>query len=270
MCYLFGCDPIVKLQFISFNFKFQDCSIWILTVSIILYNQVTCSSDYEVVHTYGTGLKSDPAYHHDDYNEDSANKQKEYDLSGFKRISPTPEFTLSHLYISPEDAQRHFTRSHSQSKSNYVDDGYSAFLNKNFQDNDDDHEVKNHDDDDSDGGNSKYRQKNYETDEDDDEEEKEVYAKYRHVPTDGENNEHHYSYTYNDGDDEFGRIRSLPQKEETETKKNSKNCKVIQKGKAMCRLCKDPVSGAHSESCSFSSAPPEKKYAYIKKEKYIS
>lgn len=213
-----------------------------------------CSSGYEVFHTSETGLTSDPVYHHhDDYIEESA-KQKEFDLSGFKRISPTPKFTLSHLYISPEDAEPHFTRSVSQSKNGYGD-GYSAFIQNNFQNNDNDEEV-----------NVKYPQKNYYDGDDGDDEQ--VNSKYRHVPKDdGEENEHYYN-TYNS--DELDRTQSLPQKDETETKHNIKFCKIIVKDKAMCRLCKDPVSGAHSESCSFSSVPPEKKYAYIKKEEYNS
>ncbi len=237
-------------------------------MSSFLYNHVLCSSGYEVIHTQGTGSTSDiPAYNHDDYSQDDS-KQKEYDLSGFKRISPTPKFTLSHLYISPEEAEPHFTRAHSQSKSNYVDDGYGEFLNKNFQDEDDDvksnYRNENYDDDDSDGGNSKYRQKDDENNDDDEEDEN---SKYRQAPKDEEEYEHHSSYTYNNDDEP---IRSLPQKDETGTNGSSKNCKVIVKGKAMCKLCKDPVSGAKSESCSFSSTPPEEKYAFIKKEKYIS
>lgn len=236
-------------------------------MSTILYNQVLCSSDYVVFHTPDTGSTSDPAYyHHEDYNQDAA-KQKQFDLSGFKRISPTPKFTLSHLYISPENAEPHFTRSVSKSNNGY-DGGYSAFLQNNFDKFDDEVNSKyrqnNYDDDEDEGMNSEYRQKNY----DDDEDEEDENSKYRHAPKDVEENEHHYYNAYSG--DELDRIQSLSQKEEVEPKQSSKNCKIIVKGKAMCRLCKDPVSGAHSESCSFSSAPPEKKYAYIKKEKYIS
>lgn len=231
-------------------------------MSSILCSHVMCLSDYEVVHT-SSELTSDPVYHHDDYQEDSA-KQKEFDLSGFKRISPTPKFTLSHLYISPENAEPHFTRS--VSKSNGYNDGYSAFVENNFQENDHDEEVnskyrENNYDDDEEEVNSKFRQQNSDGDYDDEE----VNSRYRHVPEDVEGNEHH---SYNG--DELDRIKSLPQKNEAESIQNSKNCKVIVKGKAMCTLCTDPVSGAHSESCSFSSAAPEMKYAYIEKEKYIS
>lgn len=225
-----------------------------------------CLSGYEVFHT-SSGPTSNPVYHYDDYHEDNA-KQKEFDLSGFKRVSPTPKFTLSHLYISPESAEPYFTRSVSKSNGGHNDD-YVAFLQNNFQENGDDEpeavnskyrQNDNEDDDDEDEEvNSKYRQKNSD---------EEVKSKYRHVPKNVEGNEHHYYHSYNG--DELDRIKSLPQKNEAESKQNSKNCKVIVKGKAMCRLCKDPVSGARSESCSFSSAPPETKYAYIEKQKFIS
>lgn len=227
-----------------------------------------CSSDYVVFHNSDTGSTTDPAYHHhhEDYNQGDG-KQNQYDLSGFKRISPTPKFTLSHSYISPENAEPHFTRSVSPSKNGYSD-GYSAFLQNNFEGNDDDdgndnskYQQKNYDDDEDEEVNSEYRQKNYDFGDKDEE----VNSKYRHAPKDAEDNGYHY-----DNGHEFDRIQSLSQKEEAEPKQSSKNCKIIVKGKAMCRLCKDPVSGAHSESCSFSSSPPEKKYAYIKKEKYIS
>lgn len=226
-----------------------------------------CSSDYEVFHTSGTGSASDSADHyHEDYNQEGAD-QKQYDLSGFKRISPTPKITLSHSYISPENAERHFTRSVSEAKNGYSD-GYSAFIQNDFEKNDDD---------DDDYVNSKYRQKNDENDDEDvevnseyDEDEDEVVnSKYRQAPKDVEENEHNYYNAYHRGD-ELDRTQSLSQKEEAEPAQSTKDCKIIVKGKAMCRLCKDPASGAHSESCTFSSALPEKKYAYIQKEKYVS
>lgn len=228
-----------------------------------------CSSDYAVVHTSGSESTPDFAdHHHENYNHEGA-EQKEFDLSGFKRISPTPKFTLSHLYISPEDAEPHFTRSVSESKNGYSD-GYSAFLQKNFENIGDDDDFVNSKyrqknvDDDVEDVNSGYRQTNY-----DDDDEEVVNSKYRQAPKDFEENERHYFNVYQSGD-EFDRIQSLSQKKEAEPTHSAKDCKIIVKGKAMCRLCKDPVSGAHSESCSFSSAPPEQKYAYIKKEKYIS
>lgn len=251
-------------------------------MSGILYNQVMC--DYQVFHTSDdTGFTTDPVYNHhnDDYHQDNA-KSKEFDLSGYKRISPIPKFTQSHLYISPENAEPHFTRSVPESKGGYGD-GYSAFIQKHFQDDGDDdvnsnYRQKSDDDDEDVEVNSNYRQRNdasddddevnsnyrQNDDDDDDDDNEEVKSNYQYAPKIEveENNRHYYGVG-------FDRIQSLPQ---TESKQhvNVKNCKIIAKGKAMCKLCKDPVSGAHSESCSFSSAPPEHKYAFIKKEKYIS
>lgn len=233
-------------------------------MSGILYNQVMC--EFEVFHTFDTDLPSD----HGDYQHDSVKKQ-EYDLSGFKRISPTPKFTLSYLYVSPESAEPHFTRSVSKGGTG---DGYNAFLQTHFHGNNGDDEVnseyrqKSYDeDDDADDDvevNSEYRETNDDGDDDNDDE---VNSSYQHAPeVVEENDDHHHSYNGNDGNG-FDRIQSSPQKK---TKHSAKNCKIIVKGEAMCKLCKDPVSGAHSESCSFSSSPPEHKYAYIKKEKYIS
>lgn len=231
-----------------------------------------------------TDLASDPAYqYHDDYQQDSG-KSKEYDLSGYKRISPTPKFTLSHLYISPENAEPYFTRSVSKGSGGGYGDGYSAFIEKHFQDNDDDYDhskvnenYRQNDDDEEVEVNSEYKQRHDSSDGDDDEEvnanyqqnndddndnHEEVKSNYHHAPKVEvvESDRHYYGVG-------FDRIQSLPQKESTE---HVKNCKIIVKGKAMCKLCKDPISGAHSESCSFSSAQPEHKYAFIKKEKYVS
>lgn len=232
----------------------------LLTISSVLFSQVVCSSDYEVYHTDGS--PSDLVDNHDDYSQ-GGDEKKEYDLSGFKRISPTPKFTLTHLYVSPESAERHFTRSHSK---NGFNDGYSTFLQNNF-DHSDDHDGE---------ANSKYQQDDDEDDydedvnskyQDDDDDDEEVNSKYQQAADDAndENDEQNYHNSYNN--EERDRIQ---QKEESDLKQNPNNCKIIVKGKAMCKLCKDPVSGAHSESCSFSSTPPEEQYAYIKKEKYIA
>lgn len=231
-----------------------------LAMSSILYNQVMCSdysNDFEVFHSSGGGAKSqslypDPAYNHDDFDDDSAEAksiQKRFalhDLSDFERISSTPEFTLSDLFVSPGDAERRFVRSALGPKNDYVD-SYSSFLSKYFDKNDE-KQAEHHDEDEGNGRNSKYRQ----------------------VPKEVEqiDKEHHYDNVYNDN--EYDRIKLLSQKQEEELKQNPKNCKVVVKGEMTCSTCKDPVSGAHSESCSFSSTPADKKYAYIKQRAYNS
>lgn len=253
--FLILCDLVL-----FFKFKLQNFSTWILAMSTILYNQVMCSdysNDFEVFHTSGGGVKSqslypDPAYNHDDDFEDDTEARTiqkrfaSFDLSDLEQISATPEFTLSHLYVSPEEAERRFTRSALGPKNDYVD-GYSSFLSKYFDKTDEKHSDT-HDDEEDNGKNSKYRQ----------------------VPKEVEqiDKEHHYDNAYNDY--EYDRIKSLSQKQEAEIKQNPKNCKVVVKGEMTCSTCKDPVTGAHSESCSFSSAPADKKYAYIKQRAYNS
>lgn len=215
------------------------------------------SNDFEVFHTSGGGAKSqslypDPAFNHnfdDDESSDSKSIQKRFasfDLSDYGKVSSTPSFTLSHLYVSPDGAEPRFARSALGPKNDYVD-GYSSFLQKYF-DKTDEKQSEYHDEDDSNDKNSKYRQ----------------------VPKEVEqiDKEHHYDSVYNDN--EYERIKSLSQKQEEEIKQNPKNCKVVVKGEMTCSTCKDPVSGAHSESCSFSSAPADKKYAYIKQRAYNS
>lgn len=229
-------------------------------MSGILYNQVMCSdysNDFEVFHTGGGGAKSqslypDPAYNNDDFDDEISepkSQQKRYasfDLSDFGKISSTPEFTLSHLYVSPDDADRRFTRSALGPKNDYVD-SYKSFLQKYF-DKTDEKQAEYHDEDDGNDKSSRYRQ----------------------VPKEVEqiDKEHHYDNAHNDY--EYDRIKSLSQKQEAEIKQNPKNCKTVVKGEMTCSTCKDPVSGAHSESCSFSSAPADKKYAYIKQRAYNS
>ncbi|KAJ6637609.1 hypothetical protein Bhyg_10340, partial [Pseudolycoriella hygida] len=95
----------------------KNFSTWMLAMSSILYNQVMCSdysNDFEVFHTSGGGAKSqslypDPAYNHDDFDDetsDARSVQKRFaSLSDFEKISAIPEFTLSHLYVSPDDAE---------------------------------------------------------------------------------------------------------------------------------------------------------------------
>lgn len=228
----------------------------------ILYSQVKCSdysNEFEVFHASGGDQKSqslypDPAYKSDDFdNDDDDTKtiQKRFASYDFGTVSSTPEFTLSHLYVSPEDVERRFTRSALGPRNDYVD-SYSSFLEKYFDKNED---------------KQGYKQSNNDDDDDDDNEKS---SKYRQVPKEVEevDKSHHYDNAYNDN--EYERIRTLSQKQEAEIKQNPKNCKVVVKGEMTCSTCKDPVSGAHSESCSFSSAPADKKYAYIKQRAYNS
>lgn len=69
---------------------------------------------------------------------------------------------------------------------------------------------------------------------------------------------------------EYDRIKLLSDQQQTEIKKNPKHCKIVIKKEMKCTVCKNPETGAHSESCSFSSVPTDKKYAYIKERNYNS
>jgi hypothetical protein len=44
----------------------------------------------------------------------------------------------------------------------------------------------------------------------------------------------------------------------------------VKKGDMTCFTCKDPKNGAQSQSCSYSSEPVSKKYAYQKEKNYDS
>lgn len=97
-------------------------------------------------------------------------------------------------------------------------------------------------------------------DDDDDDEDREVEQINKN--DDAESDEH---------SSEYERIKELSQKQEQELKQNPKHCKVhIKKDNMRCSVCMNPETGAHSESCSYSSMPPEKKYAYTKERNYNS
>ncbi|CAH1993937.1 unnamed protein product [Acanthoscelides obtectus] len=53
-------------------------------------------------------------------------------------------------------------------------------------------------------------------------------------------------------------------------KKNPENCQKVDREGMTCMVCKDKTSGGNYESCSYASAPTEKKYAYVKEKKYDS
>lgn len=195
----------------------------------------------------------------DDDDVDHRNKrQTGYDLSKFERISPEPKFTQSGVYISPADADRRYTRSPQGGYKNVYTDGYQAFLDKYFSKDDEDDGTdvhKSERDDKPQKKNSNYRQGGNNED---------VERIDNHRPE-----QSGYSDT-NNNDNEYDRIKSLSQQQEKEIKQNPKHCKVVLKDDMKCSLCKNPETGAHSESCSFSSTPAEKKYAYIKERNYNS
>lgn len=106
------------------------------------------------------------------------------------------------------------------------------------------------------------RHKHSDEDNDDDDEDDSEVEQINKNDDDAESDEH---------SSEYERIKELSQKQEQELKQNPKHCKVhIKKDNMRCSVCMNPETGAHSESCSYSSTPPEKKYAYTKERNYNS
>lgn len=69
-----------------------------------------------------------------------------------------------------------------------------------------------------------------------------------------------------DGSDEdYDRV-----KQESNKKKKSKHCKTEKRGNMVCNVCHNPKNDESSEQCSYSSDPPDKKYAYSKGKKFNS
>lgn len=177
-----------------------------------------------------------------------------FDLSHYGLISPEPEFTRTKQYISPVDVEKRFVRSAPDYGNEYTD-GYKAFLEKYFDKSEQD------------------RPNEYFTDDSersDDDENKETEAKSGNLRRKPDEVEHIGGNDDDYNSSEYERIKALSKKQETEIKQNPKHCKVTLKDGMTCSLCKNPETGAHSESCSFSSTPPEKKYAYTKERNYNS
>lgn len=58
--------------------------------------------------------------------------------------------------------------------------------------------------------------------------------------------------------------------ESNRNRKKVKHCKTEKRGNMVCNVCHDSKNDESSEQCSFSSDPPDKKYAYSKGKKYNS
>lgn len=235
----------------------QIPTTWILIGASILFHlsaSQNSKNDYEIFSPSGLGERSQSIYHSPEFSVrnffDSGvghtlNKRfAEIKLEDLEQISEKPSFTQSYLYVSPKDAERRFTRS-----SDY-DDGYKEFLAKYFA-------ISEKDE--SNEKNSEYQAERphkqhssrYEAEEDEDDNVEEV-----------EGTDHNSS--------EYDRIKLLSQKQEKEIKQNPKHCKTVVKDDMKCHQCKNPDTGAHSETCSFSSEPEAKKFAYTRERNYKS
>lgn len=167
----------------------------------------------------------------------------EPDLSHLERISTHPGFTNSFGYVSPQEAETRFTRATRPDSQHNEPDSYKAFLERYFAD-------------------STANRPDYHS---------ERSQQLRQANDDAERidgNSREYEDNYNDS--EYDRIKALSKQQEKEIKKNPKHCKVVNKDGMQCNVCKDPTTGSHSQSCSFSSTPPAKKYAYVKERNYNS
>ncbi|XP_050508731.1 uncharacterized protein LOC126885952 [Diabrotica virgifera virgifera] len=70
--------------------------------------------------------------------------------------------------------------------------------------------------------------------------------------------------------EESNQEESYSEQQSENIKKNPQNCKKVEKEGSTCTVCRDPKTGGNYEQCSYSSAPSEKKYAYVKERKYNS
>lgn len=65
-------------------------------------------------------------------------------------------------------------------------------------------------------------------------------------------------------DDDYQGIEQWPE-EQKQQKELSLQCKSVRRGDMLCQMCRNPHTGAKSESCSYASKPHSKKYAYANK-----
>lgn len=162
-----------------------------------------------------------------------------------------PEQWVSNVKITDQREKR--------SPYNY-DDEYNKFLNRNFHDVGGKHldkkaeykQVQKSDDGDDESG------KAAESDGDDDGE------------GDGKNAEDYgvdHDWYYK-GKNDYERIKALSVKQVEELQQKPGNCKHYEKDGMYCATCEDPETGDNSESCSYSSAPKDKKVAYLSKKSH--
>lgn len=165
-------------------------------------------------------------------------------LKKAKRIDPKPEITKSAFYISPKDIERESSYHHQRryrrgDKKEDYEQSYRDFISEHFPSK----LVR------ADG-----KKSNYKTAGDDAEEYQPSKPSYNYKPS---------------GD--YERIKDLSDQQAKEiNEKTPKNCKTVEKDKMTCRICNDPKSGAKSQSCSYSSTPDAKKYAYVREKNYNS
>ncbi|XP_066256577.1 protein IWS1 homolog A-like [Euwallacea similis] len=75
-----------------------------------------------------------------------------------------------------------------------------------------------------------------------------------------------FHYTPFDADE----YESYSENESAELLKQPGACKKVERDGSTCTVCKDPKTGGNFEQCSYTSAPKEKKYAYVAEKKFDS
>lgn len=221
------------------------CCILIVLLLINTANGLDDKTDYEVFKA-DDGTKSqslqgiDNGYASERGSDSHVGKRdtKTYTFSP-ARISPVPEFTKAVNYISPDEVIHRIRRDPRNQKGHEesFNDGYAEFLANFYQP--------------KESKNSQYRKADS--------------SEVEEVKTGVDYNYDHYKPS-----NDYERIKALSDEQAKEIKKNPKHCKKVVKGDMVCHTCHNPKTGAKSESCSYSSEPNEKKYAYVREKSYNS
>lgn len=192
----------------------------------------------------------------------------------FDHIIPAESpLTASPWYISPAEVEPRLARA--AANDDYTG-GYSSLIDKYFAEAVARHPDFSVDDRDKAPKSQALRQARQNSDDDDEDD------AFAAIPvtegdhdgddgSDGDDTSNAPVYDQQFHDHEYDRIREASKSQEKEiVARNPKHCKVTYKDGMECSVCKDPKSGAHSQSCTFSSTAPAKKYAYTKERNYNS
>lgn len=199
-----------------------------------------------------------------------------HDLRQYARIAARPSITRSAHYVSPAEAEPRFARATAADEDDYAN-GYKTFLDQYFADS----TARRPDYSDTETRSAALtQQQNADGDEDEDTNNDAFEAvpnseqKATQDEEDEDDEQHAASpriYDQKFHDAEYERIREASKQQEKEINaRNPKHCRVEYKDGMECAVCKNPKTGAHSQSCTFSSTAPSKKYAYTKERNYNS
>lgn len=162
-------------------------------------------------------------------------------------------------YDSYEKGYQEFLRNYHKDGDH---DNYK--VNEEQQEEDDEEDIgrsdDEDDDEDDDSGNSSDENNSSSQETEDSESEEKYHKPKKSIKAKGKKSK-------DDGsDEEYDRI-----KQESNKKKKSKHCRTEKRSNGMvCNVCHNPKNDENSEQCSYSSDPPDKKYAYSKGKKFNS